>query len=310
MINPTTGQPRSAFDSHFSEAIDATWAGVEAIQAEFTALPWFGEHRFDDEIMSLREGLRDVAAEEDDSDDKGESFTNFYYMQFLHDSLDSIVYLPQVHASGEQVQFLTNNLALGLQYGATRALAKLQRDPRWRRDSHIARKSAGFKNEFTPMILLNRPAIVGTTGKVALPSSRQEDEKEAIDFKYMQVTKPNEALSIQAKTHASPTDKIPVNGIVIQATDFNNQKYRTSDALVGEYEVQSNRRIRQNLDGVAKKLLRRIVTLSTPEAKSEARTLHKQAMRTRMVQTPLKFSIGEENPELAALRDRLLGEAS
>lgn len=256
--------PRTAYEP----VIDSVWQDIDEIQGTFKELPWFGAHRFDDEVTELRRRLAN-AIENREADEDGESFRDFHSMRLLFECLDAIVYAPQLHAATVNKDYLRTQFALGLQLGATKALAGVLTDARGRQDFEHREYRTGIINELIPPALLNRIPVVTHYNSLVVPASKQEDTEEKIDIKAIDLDQADTFLRIQVKTRRGGLTTIPLNGVVIYGEDLPGGYFSVAEALRNDYQT-SSRRQRRTLDEKGQWLANYIAEMDTPAGREQA----------------------------------------
>lgn len=288
--------------SIYAPVIDSVWRDIDEIQNEFKELSWFGAHRFDGEVITLRQRLIDAMAERV-VDEDGESFRDFHTMRLLFECVDAIVYAPQLHATTVDRDQLTETFALGLQLGATKALVGVLTDRRGGKDARHREYRAGIINELIPLALLNREPVVSQYGSLVVPASKREDTEEKTDIKSVSISSAESVLPIQVKTRRGSFTSIPLGGVVIYGEDMPRSYKSTADALRNNYSASSSKQ-RTTLDNQGLWLAKHIETKSTPEERErteqEVRNLNRDERRKSRWTPAFTHRIGD-NPALKEL---------
>ena len=311
---PFVDRPRSS-----ENTLADVWRQVGDVQQEFAELPWFGQHRFDGRIADLRGVLDDALADPTHQDEReeGRAFRNYHEMEFLRHSLSAVVYAPQLrYAPEDDIPFLRDMLALSVQYGATQALIRVTLDPISESSEEHRKRSSGFSNEMVPLAILNRPAIVRNYNEIAVPGSKHEDERQAIDLKILEIHGARPMVPIQVKTRLGSDDHIPKGVLAIEASDFGNQKLRTQQTIRVEQLEGGSPETRRDLNNQATLLRHHIGRLlSRAQAEELAaratlqQTFQTRRRATRSVKPPtMSFRVGDTTPALGNLLEQLLNE--
>lgn len=298
--SPNSGQAES--QSIYAPVIDSVWRDIDGIQDEFKELSWFGSHRFDGEVIELRQRLANAMAQRA-IDEDGESFRDFHSMRLLFECVDAIIYAPQLHAATVDHDRLTETFALGLQLGATKALVGVLADRQGGKDVEHREYRSGIINELIPLALLNRNPVVAQYGSLVVPASKREDTEEKTDIKSISLSSAESVLPIQIKTRRGAFTRIPLGGVVIYGEDMPRSYMNIADALRNNYGA-SSRKQRTALDNQGLWLASHIATKSTPtereRTEQEIRNMNRDERRKSRWTPAFTHRIGD-NPTLKEL---------
>lgn len=309
-VSPPQRLDRS--NSVYKDTLTSTWDTIEQIQTSFQELPWFGTHRFDSEVIELRQQLHRTISLRSPLED-GESFRDFHTMKFLYHSMHAIIYSPQIHAlpSNEDRQDLRNQLALELQLGATKALVAIANDRRAKQSEEAKHYQSGSISELASISLLNRRAVVSETNSLVVPASRREDREEKIDIKSLVIAPDGPVLPIQIKTGRKRIVSVPQDVLLIYAEDAIPSLRLTTKEIESDYNRSTfDKRKLLNARGLAiARFIRRSATPEAQEALYKQMSQLNRELRRRNPLTPRFTQSLRDNPVLQQLYGAMKDES-